>query len=538
MVTGQAVDGGGLLVGAIQQALGEPIQLPGLDLIITCSIGIATNGDNPSAEAMLRDADTALYQAKAEGRNRGVVFEASMRATLGARVETEAALRYAITHGQLWVAYQPMVDPTTEQTIGAEALIRWTHPDRGSISPAEFIPVAEETGLIKQIGTWVMEESLQQVARWRDDGVLPEKFSMSVNVSARQVHDPGLHQRISEALVRHQISPNRLTVEITESVLMADTQTATEVLTGLRSAGFGLSVDDFGTGYSSLGYLSRFPVTEVKIDRSFVAGLGSDPGAEAIVRAVVAMAAALGLEVVAEGVETPQQRSVLCDLQIHRAQGWLWGAATDGAQFASPSPRRRTGRLGGVCRLGELERPVDLRVQPMRGHPGGEGAGQAGDRHRQPQRGLVVLADVGGDDPATAGGLLTHPADQRGDCTCSLVVGVDGEEPDVPDQLLAVVVRPAAGVEGRRDQRGGAEVVGQGGDAARSPAVGLVPDDVLADPVVVHHGLEGCPVQLVGRGCPDPEFLERPLVQLPQRPDERLGNLVDDKQFHGRPPDC
>jgi diguanylate cyclase (GGDEF)-like protein len=334
-VNGQDDEDPGALADAIQRLLSHPIELPGLDLVITASVGISTVTDHRTPEALLRDADTALYRSKADGRNRWTTFQSAMRQRVRDRVETELALRQAISRRQLWVAYQPVIDPLSERTIGAEALVRWKHPDRGSVSPAEFIPVAEETGLITQIGTWVLQESLRQLARWRDARVLPAEFCLAVNVSGRQVHEPDLQDKIAEHLTRHGIPPDQLTVEITESVMMADPDVAAEVLAGLRTAGLRLSVDDFGTGYSSLSYLSRFPVSEVKIDRSFVSGLGADHGAEAIVRAVVAMASALGLEVVAEGVETPQQRALLCELQIHRAQGWLWGAAVDGEQFAS-----------------------------------------------------------------------------------------------------------------------------------------------------------------------------------------------------------
>jgi diguanylate cyclase (GGDEF)-like protein len=334
-VTGQSPQDPCRLAEAIQRELSEPVRIPGLDLVVTSSIGIARVTDQETADAVLRDADTALFRAKADGRNRCTTFHPGMRQSVRTRVETELALRQAIGQAQLWVAYQPMVDPRTEQTIGAEALVRWTHPERGPISPAEFIPVAEETGLITQIGSLVLEESLQQLARWREAGVLPDGFTMSVNVSARQLRDTELLPRIFETMARHRISADRLVVELTESVIMADTEAASEVLAGLRAAGLGLSVDDFGTGYSSLSYLSRFPVTEVKIDRSFVAALGDDRGAEAIVRAVVAMASALGLDVVAEGVETLEQRAVLRQLQIPRAQGWLWGAAESADRFAA-----------------------------------------------------------------------------------------------------------------------------------------------------------------------------------------------------------
>lgn len=332
----------------IQASLREPIELAGLELVVTGSIGVATDTDqeaatggaagsgHAAAEAMLRDADTAMYRAKADGRDRWAVYDAGMRQTVRKRVETELALRCAVARGQLWVAYQPVLDIRSQHVVGAEALVRWTDPDRGPISPVEFIPVAEETGLITEIGTWVLEESLRQVALWRDEGILPAAFSMSVNASARQLKDGRIQTIITDALARHGVAADQVTLEITESVMMSDADAVAAVLAGLRAIGLRLSVDDFGTGYSSLGYLSRFPVTEVKIDRTFVDGLGgADAGDEAIVRAVVAMASALQLSVVAEGVETQSQRDALCELGVHSAQGWLWGAAVGGAEFAA-----------------------------------------------------------------------------------------------------------------------------------------------------------------------------------------------------------
>jgi EAL domain-containing protein (putative c-di-GMP-specific phosphodiesterase class I) len=250
------------------------------------------------------------------------------------RVEIELALRHAVARHQLWVAFQPIVDCRTGQVVGAEALLRWTHPERGAIPPTEFIPVAEETGLIDEIGAMVMEQSLHQLALWRDEGILPADFYLSVNASTRQLRDHGLRDLISAALQRHDLGPERLVVEITESIMMDESQSVSDVLGGLRDVGVGLSVDDFGTGYSSLSYLSRFPVTSVKIDRAFVSGLGIDSGDEAIVKAVVAMASALNLSVIAEGVETEQQRLSLVQLDVERAQGWLWAKAEDPFVFA------------------------------------------------------------------------------------------------------------------------------------------------------------------------------------------------------------
>ena len=323
-----------LVAGQIQEALRDPVDLAGMELVLTTSIGIVSVQEQTTPEAMLRDADTAMYRAKADGRDRWVVFDRSMRESVRRRVETEVSLRHALAEGELWVAYQPLMDARTLTVAGAEALVRWTHPERGLIFPGDFIPVAEETGLIAEIGSWVLDESLRQVAEWAAMGVLPDAFSVSVNASARQITDRGLRQLIGEAMQRHGLPPSRLTLEITESVMMTDPQAVAIVLAELRQMGLHLSVDDFGTGYSSLGYLSRFPVTEVKIDRAFVSGLGQDPGDEAIVRAIVAMASALGLSVVAEGVETEQQRDAIRALGVDRAQGWLWGKAIPGEEFA------------------------------------------------------------------------------------------------------------------------------------------------------------------------------------------------------------
>nr|WP_269809865.1 EAL domain-containing protein [Kineosporia rhizophila] len=318
----------------IQAELTRPVELPGIELVAVASIGIAQQSDQRNAESLLRDADLAMYRAKAEGRGRVKVFDAGMRQTVRERVEIELALRQAVQRNQLWLSYQPIVDTRTGRAVGAEALVRWTHPVRGPISPAEFIPVAEETGLIDQIGTFVLEESLRQMALWRDENLLPERFWMSVNASARQLRDHNLRRKIADGLRVYRLGPERLSLEITESILIGDSSQVLEVLGSLRDLGIGLSVDDFGTGYSSLSYLSRFPVTTVKVDRAFVTGLGVDPGDEAIVRAIVAMSTALHLGVIAEGVETPAQRDALISLDVTRGQGWLWGKAAGHAEFA------------------------------------------------------------------------------------------------------------------------------------------------------------------------------------------------------------
>lgn len=328
------------------ESLREPIRLPGLELVTTGSIGVVVRSDQPTAEEILRDADVAMYRSKDAGRDRCQLFHSNMRDSVRLRVETELALRDAIKQDQLWVAYQPLVRMRDEHVIGAEALIRWNHPVRGAIAPPEFISIAEETGLIQEIGERVLGDSLCQLAQWRAAGVLDEDFTLSVNVSAHQLADDGLIEVVSQELAAWDLPPNCLTIELTESGLMADAQWATRVLQGLRDLGVKVSVDDFGTGYSSLSYLSTLPITGVKIDRSFVSDLGVHDHEEIIARAIVAMSDSLGLEVTAEGVETREQYAVLRALGVARGQGWLWGKAIGGADFgvthlgcaATPAP--------------------------------------------------------------------------------------------------------------------------------------------------------------------------------------------------------
>jgi diguanylate cyclase (GGDEF)-like protein len=331
----------------LQATLAEPIVVAGLDLVVTASIGMAHTDSQGSAEGLLRDADTAMYRAKADGRDRVVMFDPGMRQTVRDRVELELALRHAMARDQLWIAYQPIVDLAGGETVGAEALLRWSHPIRGDITPAEFIPVAEETGLIVGIGEWVLRESTRQLAEWDREGLVGPSFFVSVNASPRQLRDGAFHAVVHDVVAQSGVIASRLVVEITESVMLEHSESVMNGLTRLRDIGVMLSVDDFGTGYSSLGYLSKYPVTGVKVDRSFVDGLGDDAGDEAIVCAVAAMASALNLSVIAEGVETAQQREVLHRIGIGRAQGWLWGRAVDAATFADMLAPRQAQAVAG-----------------------------------------------------------------------------------------------------------------------------------------------------------------------------------------------
>jgi predicted signal transduction protein with EAL and GGDEF domain len=323
---------------AIMGCLEEPLHVVTGEVVIGASMGISSaglSGDGAvSAESLMRDADTAMYRTKAEGRGRWTVFDASMREAVRDRIEIEVALRAAVANEELTVAYQPIVDVGTGRPIGAEALVRWQHPTRGPIGPDVFIRIAEESNLISALGSLVLRRAIRQTATWRALGAVSEDFWMSVNVSPRQLNDPGFPAMLADELRASRMPAGSLVLEITESVMVEGNEVTEQVLIALRAMGVRISVDDFGTGFSALGYLRRHPVTGVKIDRSFVNGLGANAQDEEIVRAVVAMSAALKLSVVAEGVETAEQRAVLAGLGVTQAQGWLWGKAIDAQQFA------------------------------------------------------------------------------------------------------------------------------------------------------------------------------------------------------------
>ncbi|WP_432825288.1 putative bifunctional diguanylate cyclase/phosphodiesterase [Dactylosporangium sp. CA-092794] len=324
----------------IMECVERPLLLDGAEgataeVVVGASMGIVRAERHDTAEALMRDADTAMYRAKEEGRNRWTVFDASMRDAVRERVEIEVALRAAVAQEQLSIEYQPIVDLTTDRPAGAEALVRWQHPVRGWIGPNMFIAVAEDANLISALGAWVLRESVRQLARWRAAGVVDEDFWMSVNVSPRQLGDAGFADRLAVTLAQAGVPAGNLVLEITESVMVEGGELTERLLRRLRDMGVRISVDDFGTGFSALGYLRRHPVTGVKIDQSFVGGLGGCVEDEEIVRAVVAMSSALGLSVVAEGVETTAQRDVLAALGVPLAQGWLWGRAVPPDIFAA-----------------------------------------------------------------------------------------------------------------------------------------------------------------------------------------------------------
>jgi diguanylate cyclase (GGDEF)-like protein/PAS domain S-box-containing protein len=316
----------------VMSMLAVPFVLDGTPLHLTASVGIALSDGATGAapEHLLRDADAALHRAKDLGKARYELFDERLRAHAVARVQTESALHEALAQGQLRVYYQPEVCLRTGKILGAEALVRWLHPQNGLVAPEQFVPLAEETGLIGQIGSWVLREACWQAARWRsarDDG---EPFVVWVNLSPREL-TADLVDQVASALAETGVEPAQLGLEVTETALLGDADAAVDVLAALRTLGVRIVIDDFGTGYASLAYLRRLPVTGVKIDRSFVAHLGTSPEDAAIVAAVIGMASALGLDTIAEGVETRTQLEELVRLGCRSAQGYY---------FARPEPRQ------------------------------------------------------------------------------------------------------------------------------------------------------------------------------------------------------
>jgi diguanylate cyclase (GGDEF)-like protein len=316
------------MANRLRSCLREPFVVNGTEFYVSASVGLSfAAGDDPTtdAEVLVREADTAMYQAKDAGRDSVAVFDESMRAKVSERVELEKDLRHAVDRHQLHLVYQPILALPHGPVIGVEALVRWAHPTLGVISPAKFIPLAEENGLIGDIGTWVMEEALHQLSVWRHLGPHMRDLHVAVNLSAAQLHDESLVERVGAALARHELEGPALCLELTESVVMDDPVAAVAVLSELRQLGIKLAIDDFGTEYSSLAYLKRFPVSSLKIDKSFVDSLVEEDSSDAtLVAAVVAMAHALGVTTIAEGVEHQTQAQRLIELGCDAVQGYLF----------------------------------------------------------------------------------------------------------------------------------------------------------------------------------------------------------------------
>jgi predicted signal transduction protein with EAL and GGDEF domain len=308
----------------VLQALEVPIEVESQFVTVSASVGIAVADAESTASSLLRDADVAMYRAKLTGRGRSVVFEPAMRAAAMERLRLETDLVHALVANQFRMEYQPVVSLQTNLVVGFEALLRWDHPDLGIVPPDKFIPIAEDTGLIVQIGRWVLGEACRQAARWREELPGSGDVSMAVNVSGRQIASPNLVQHVAQSLAASGLAPEALILELTETVLVHEADLAAHRLEELQGLGVRLAVDDFGTGYSSLSYLRQFPFDILKVDKSFVATITDADAIPAIVRGLLELGRTLGLDTVAEGVENIVQRDALqahgCDL----AQGFLF----------------------------------------------------------------------------------------------------------------------------------------------------------------------------------------------------------------------
>jgi diguanylate cyclase (GGDEF)-like protein len=305
----------------VLETLTRPFSIEGKDVEISCSIGVVVHPDHGERDKLVAHADAAMYAAKRAGGNGYVLFEPHMGSEAADQLGLQSDLRHALERGQLALHYQPKIDSTRGCISGVEALLRWHHPTRGMVSPTVFIALAERFGLINRLGNWVIDEACRQIAEWRASGV---RMRVAINLSVHQLRESGLAERIAAALRRHAVEPDQLLCEITESVAMEDIKATQHTFDELARIGVFLSIDDFGTGYSSLNYLRQLPARQLKIDRSFVCDIEHKQDARAVVDAVVRLAHALGLRVVAEGVETVGQHNILMAMGCDELQGFFY----------------------------------------------------------------------------------------------------------------------------------------------------------------------------------------------------------------------
>ena len=310
-------------------SLEVPFDLRGKEQHVTASVGVALTAAGATAQTLLRDADAAMYRAKERGSGRYEIFDEALRERALSWIEIERELRHALEREELRNVYQPIVSSCGGELVGFETLVRWDHPERGVVSPADFIPIAEQTGLIVPLGRAVLQRACREAVRWQEADSTGKAPRVSVNLSPRQVREPNLVETVCAALEESGLDPSLLSLEMTETVLIDDSEDVREALERLAALGVRLELDDFGTGYSSLAYVKRFPIDLLKIDRSFVDGLGRESGDSAIVEAVISMARALGIGVVAEGVETEEQAALLRELGCPLAQGFLFSRPLD-----------------------------------------------------------------------------------------------------------------------------------------------------------------------------------------------------------------
>jgi diguanylate cyclase (GGDEF)-like protein len=320
-----------LIAERLLTALKQPFRLKGAEntrLIVTASVGVAM-GDRATAEELLRDADIAMYRAKWDGKNGYVVFESGMQDAVQSRLELEMDLRDAFDKEEFFVVYQPTFDLREMVPTGMEALIRWRHPTRGVVQPDDFVPLLEETGLIVDVGGWVLREACRQGAEWREAG---REIGVAVNVAARQLDRDEFVDEVREALSDSGLQPDALTIEITETTIMANAEETAGRLASIKELGVRVAIDDFGTGYSSLAYLQRFPVDALKIDRSFISKMSNDAEGETLIRTLVQLGKSLSIETLAEGIEQAQELSLLREESCDTGQGFLFARPLDMAE--------------------------------------------------------------------------------------------------------------------------------------------------------------------------------------------------------------
>jgi diguanylate cyclase (GGDEF)-like protein len=340
-----------LVAQKLVERLAAAVDIAGHEVFVTASVGIAVfPTDGADVEALLGAADAAMYRAKQAGRNSFQFFTSDINQRTRARARLGGELRRALERAEFRLVYQPKFELKRSRASGAEALLRWQHPVRGIVSPAEFIPVLEESGLIVPVGEWVLRQACADIRAWQAAGL--KALPVAVNLSARQFREPNLAERIGAIVTGADVAPQLIELEITESQLMQDPDHAVRAMRQLSEAGMRIAIDDFGTGYSSLAYLTRFPLSALKIDRSFVAGVLKQRADTTIVRTIIEMAHTLGFAVIAEGVETESQRQLLRELGCEQAQGYLFShpvSAPAIAELLGAKPARaETGPLGGA----------------------------------------------------------------------------------------------------------------------------------------------------------------------------------------------
>ncbi|MBA3431429.1 MAG: bifunctional diguanylate cyclase/phosphodiesterase, partial [Actinobacteria bacterium] len=323
-----------LAAARLLSALADPFVLQGKEVFVHASIGVAVSGTGEDGiEELLSNADIALYVSKGRGKAHYEVFAPDMRVNALRRVELKRDLRRAIDNHEFVVFYQPTIALETRRTVGMEALVRWRHPTRGLVTPLDFIPLAEETGLVLDIGRYVLREACRQTVVWNKRQQPVRRLRVSVNLSARQVQEPTLRDDVAGILLDTRLDPDDLTLEITESVLMLDTDDTMTTLQGLKDLGVRLAIDDFGTGYSSLSYLERFPIDILKIDKAFVAGIGHGSSESALAQAVIKLGDSLGLHTIAEGIEDRGQLDRLLQFGCTTGQGFYFSPPLDANNF-------------------------------------------------------------------------------------------------------------------------------------------------------------------------------------------------------------